>query len=83
MRAALAAGIVAGAGLDVTDPEPLPADDPLWSMDNVVITPHCAGGGGYGTLAEFIAGNVARFMRGEEPRSLIAREPRRGSPTTI
>jgi phosphoglycerate dehydrogenase-like enzyme len=34
---------LAGAGLDVTDPEPLPPDSPLWDFDNVVITPHIAG----------------------------------------
>lgn len=34
---------LAGAGLDVTDPEPLPPDSPLWQFDNVVITPHIAG----------------------------------------
>lgn len=38
--AALQAGEIAGAGLDVTDPEPLPAESPLWDMPNVVITPH-------------------------------------------
>lgn len=40
---ALRANKVAGAGLDVTDPEPLPPDSPLWEMDNVVITSHTAG----------------------------------------
>lgn len=34
---------LAGAGLDVTEPEPLPATHPLWTMDNVIITPHVAG----------------------------------------
>ena len=34
---------LAGAGLDVTDPEPLPPNSPLWEFDNVVITPHIAG----------------------------------------
>jgi len=34
---------LAGAGLDVTDPEPLPKGHPLWKFDNVVITPHLAG----------------------------------------
>ncbi len=40
---ALAAGAIGGAALDVTEPEPLPADSPLWAMDNVIITPHTAG----------------------------------------
>jgi phosphoglycerate dehydrogenase-like enzyme len=39
---ALQAGTIRGAGLDVFEKEPLPADDPLWKMDNVVISPHSA-----------------------------------------
>jgi D-2-hydroxyacid dehydrogenase (NADP+) len=41
--AALKTGRIAGAGLDVVDPEPLPKDHPLWHAPNVVITPHVAG----------------------------------------
>lgn len=41
---ALQEGYLGGAVLDVTDPEPLPADSALWAMDNVVLTPHLAGG---------------------------------------
>ena len=41
--AALQAGEIAGAGLDVTTPEPLPSESPLWDMENVILTPHNAG----------------------------------------
>jgi phosphoglycerate dehydrogenase-like enzyme len=59
-------GHLAGAGLDVTDPEPLPDEHPLRSMDRVIITPHIAG------LSEFNRGrsftliteNIARFIEG-------------------
>jgi phosphoglycerate dehydrogenase-like enzyme len=34
---------IGGAAVDVTDPEPLPKDDPLWDAPNVLITPHCSG----------------------------------------
>ena len=40
LREALEAGEIAGAGLDVTDPEPLPADDPLLSAPNLLVVPH-------------------------------------------
>ena len=41
--AALRDDRIAGAGLEVTDPEPLPPDHPLWTMDNVIIAPHYGG----------------------------------------
>lgn len=43
LMSALQDGEIAGAGLDVTTPEPLPSDSPLWDMKNVIITPHDAG----------------------------------------
>lgn len=42
--AALRARRIAGAGLDTFEVEPLPADSPLWDLDNVILTPHCSGG---------------------------------------
>lgn len=54
---ALQRGEIAGAGLDVTDPEPLPSDSPLWEMPNVVITPHTA------NTARFVRGRVAPLAR--------------------
>ena len=43
LTAALQSGLIAGAGLDVFETEPLPAEHPLWHMDNVILTPHVAG----------------------------------------
>jgi phosphoglycerate dehydrogenase-like enzyme len=64
---ALQAGEIAGAGLDVFEIEPLPADHPLWKMENVIITPHIAGNSPriaerhLGVLLE----NIRRFLHGE------------------
>ncbi|MCH8059768.1 MAG: D-2-hydroxyacid dehydrogenase [Proteobacteria bacterium] len=64
--AALESGQIAGAGLDVTDPEPLPADHPLWHMDNVIITPHVASRGGNRVRHNIlIKENLARFVAGD------------------
>ncbi len=65
--AALEDGRIAGAGLDVTDPEPLPEDHPLWSMDNVIITPHIAGFSDrqYERSATIAVENLKRFMAGK------------------
>ena len=43
LAAALRDGVIAGAGLDVTDPEPLPERHPLWAAPNLIVTPHVAG----------------------------------------
>jgi phosphoglycerate dehydrogenase-like enzyme len=63
---ALEDGRVAGAGLDVTDPEPLPADHPLWQVPNVVITPHIAWYGSDGERQRVLATeNIRRFIAGD------------------
>ena len=64
---ALAAGSIGGAGLDVTDPEPLPDDHPLWSMDNALITPHVGNTPEMGEvlLAARIRENVRRWASGQ------------------
>ena len=63
---ALEQGRVAAAGLDVTDPEPLPAGHPLWAR-NVIITPHSAGQspGGQRRAHELFRENLRRFAAGE------------------
>lgn len=57
---------LAGAGLDVTDPEPLPKGDPLWEFENVVITPHIAGqsDGIWGRRMGVLKENAQRFTEG-------------------
>ena len=65
---ALRANKVRGAALDVTDPEPLPEDHPLWGFDNVLITPHNAGHTPkyYDRLADIVAENVRRLEAGDD-----------------
>lgn len=78
---ALQSGQIAGAGLDVTDPEPLPPDSPLWDMPNVVITPHMTPKlpDRTGRSTAIIIDNLRRYRRGEEllnaltPRDLYTR----------
>jgi phosphoglycerate dehydrogenase-like enzyme len=75
LAAALRSGHLGSAGTDVTDPEPLPADDPLWDCPNLLITPHCAGANGAvgrNRLARFVAENVARFVAGGTPSHVVA-----------
>ncbi|WIV67390.1 D-2-hydroxyacid dehydrogenase [Natrialbaceae archaeon AArc-T1-2] len=60
---ALRSSWIRGASLDVTDPEPLPAEHPLWNFENVQITPHNSGHTPkyYDRLADIVAGNVERI----------------------
>jgi phosphoglycerate dehydrogenase-like enzyme len=70
---ALRAGGVAGAGLDVFESEPLPADHPLWEMENVIITPHVAGAGPHSVerLHAILLENVRRFINDEPLMNVI------------
>ena len=70
---ALRDGVIGGAGLDVTEPEPLPAGHPLWSMPNCIITPHVGNTPEMAKplLAERVTENVRRFARGDELIGLV------------
>ena len=65
---ALSAKEIAGAALDVFEIEPLPAEHPLWTMDNVLLTPHMAGHGPYlnDRRYEIVKENCRRFAAGRE-----------------
>jgi phosphoglycerate dehydrogenase-like enzyme len=71
--AALGAGEIAGAGLDVFEQEPLPADHPLWTTPGVLITPHTAGHGPYldERRYEVLSENCRRFAAGQELRNVV------------
>jgi phosphoglycerate dehydrogenase-like enzyme len=71
--AALQSGKVFAAGLDVTDPEPLPADSPLWKMDNVIITPHISAAGVDSIRRTMIIAveNLRRYVEGEPLLNIV------------
>jgi phosphoglycerate dehydrogenase-like enzyme len=71
--AALRAGEIAGAGLDVYEQEPLPADHPLWTTAGVLLTPHTAGYGPYLDERRFdvLSDNCRRFATGQPLRNLV------------
>ena len=75
--AALKSGQIGGAGLDVTDPEPLPQDHPLWQFDNVLITPHMSGfGGGTERHQLLLRENLERFANGDTLYNVV--DPAKG-----
>ena len=73
LTAALQAGDIAGAGLDVFEQEPLPVEHPLWKMENVLITPHVAAASP--RIAErhlaVVVENLRRFVRGEPLQNVV------------
>ena len=64
---------LAGAGLDVTNPEPLPKGHPLWNFENVIITPHMAGQSDNVNTRRMalIKENIGRFVRGEPLMNVV------------
>ena len=77
LKKVLDEGHIAGAALDVTEPEPLPEDDPLWDYTNVIITPHVAGGfqlnlrqSKDGVLKIF-ADNLKNWVNGKELMNIV------------
>ena len=72
---ALESGKLSGAGLDVTDPEPLPADHPLWKQKNAVITPHVSGGfhleETHNRIIRIMAENLRAFCAGKPLKNVV------------
>jgi phosphoglycerate dehydrogenase-like enzyme len=67
---------IAAAGLDVLEQEPTPSDNPLFDLDNVVVTPHMAGSTQEANIraADFAYYNIRRVLAGETPESLVTPE---------
>jgi phosphoglycerate dehydrogenase-like enzyme len=76
--AALTEGRIAGAGLDVTDPEPLPPDHPLWRAPNVIISPHVSGASDVPGEHRWVLARemIRRYAAGEKMLSVV--DPERG-----
>ena len=76
--AALKDGRIAGAGLDVVDPEPLPGDSPLWHLPNVIITPHVSANTplAEGERNTLLRENLRRYVAGEPMLAVV--DPERG-----
>lgn len=71
--AALDAGVLKAASLDVFETEPLPRESPLWSHPQVYVTPHNAAVSSPGAVARAIAGQIEAFERGEPLKNLVDR----------
>ena len=73
--AVLDSGRLAGAGLDVTDPEPLPSDSPLWQQEGLLLTPHVAGSfhlpETFERIVSIAAENLQAFLEGKELRNVV------------
>lgn len=78
LDAALRKGLLAGAALDVTDPEPLPPDNPLWHAPNILITPHVSAASDEDNTARLavVEENLRRYAQGGHMLSVV--QPARG-----
>ena len=70
---ALDCGHLAGAVIDVTDPEPLPADHPFWIHPKILLTPHIASVTQPETAAAAVIENIRRYQAGVDPIGLVDR----------
>jgi phosphoglycerate dehydrogenase-like enzyme len=73
---ALSEGSIAAAALDVTDPEPMPADDPLLTLENCIVTPHIASASvaTRSRMAMLAAEQLVHGLRGDTPTNVVNRE---------
>ena len=75
---ALIQGEIYGAGLDVTDPEPLQTQHKLWNIENVIITPHISGDFHHPAtlyrIVDIAAGNLQRYMAGDGLMNVVDME---------
>jgi len=71
----LNSGQLGGAAIDVTDPEPLPPEHPIWDAKNILITPHVSGNFNlpetYERVLKMCADNLGRYLRGEQLNNLV------------
>jgi D-3-phosphoglycerate dehydrogenase len=83
LEEALRSGKLAGAGLDVTETEPLPPSSPLWDTPNLIISPHCGGISSHRVrkLIEFFCENLRRYVAGQPLVNLV--DQKKGYPVPV